>query len=192
MSLSLNDTLTRSTTYTTLMNTLRAPEWLPSFLVPFVTLSYPVERPAEPDSFHNASYYGNGPLDFYFIVSCIAVMAILRDCLRLMVCEPFAKWYLTQRLRSSKATSAKTNGHANGHAIDPPKSNGLANGNGNGAANGHAAHANGNAITKREARQLRHSVIRFAEQGWPFLYYTAQFAYGVVSGRIVICVISSP
>ena len=94
------------------MNDTQASEWLPSFLVPFITLSYPTERPAEPDSFHDYSYYKGGILDLCFIVTCIAVMAILRDALRLGVCEPFARWYLTRRLRKSKA---RQNAHANGH-----------------------------------------------------------------------------
>ncbi|KAJ3528678.1 hypothetical protein NM688_g7963 [Phlebia brevispora] len=152
--------------YTNAMNTLQVPEWLPSFLTPFVTFSYPTERPAEPDSFSTSSYYGVGVLDACLIVTCIAAMAILRDFVRLGICEPFARWYLTRRLRLTKA---KQNAAANGEA----KSNGKANGN------GCAVQADGFFITKQEARQLRHSVIRFSEQGWPAVYYTLQWAYGV-------------
>lgn len=159
------------------MNTAQAAAWLPSFLVPFVSISYPTEPPAVPDSFPNSTYYRGGILDLCFIITSIAVMAILRDSLRLGVCEPFAKWYLTRQLRHSKATQ---NGHANGNGKGAKeKSNGVANGNGN--ANGYVVHNNEFVISKREARQMRHSVIRFAEQGWPFVYYAAQWGYGLVS-----------
>ena len=154
------------------MNTAQAPEWLPSFLVPFVTLSYPTSPPAAPDSFRNSSYYGGGLLDGCLIITCIAVMAVLRDALRLGVFEPFAKWYLTRTLKKSKA---KQNGHANG---DAKKSNGSPLKT-NGTANGSAHHADV-VITKREARRLHRSVLRFAEQGWSFVYYTLQWLYGLV------------
>ncbi|PSR75024.1 hypothetical protein PHLCEN_2v9354 [Hermanssonia centrifuga] len=163
------------------MNTLRAPEWLPSFLIPFVTLSYPTQRPAAPDSFPDSPYYGGGLLDGCFIITCIAVMAILRDSLRLGVFEPFARWWLTRALRKSKA-KLKQNGVANGHAKSNggavEKTNGKINGTANG--NGHAAHANECVISKQEARKLHRSVLRFAEQGWSSVYYTCQWLYGLV------------
>lgn len=170
--------------------TLRASEWLPSFLTPFVSLSYPVERPPNPDSFPNSSYYDIGILDFCFIITCIAVMAIARDFMRLGVCEPFAKWYLTRRLywQKSKITTPP-NEKVNGAPLTRTKSNTAANGNGN--PEGYAAQAN-SVITKQEAKRMRHSVIRFAEQGWPAIYYTAQFAYGVVSTQIAIFALIMP
>lgn len=176
MSLPFNDPLTRSTTYTNAMNVSRAPDWLPSFLTPFVTLSYPVERPVEPDSFPDSSYYGNGVLDICLIITCIAVMAILRDFLRLGVCEPFAKWYLARRLRLTKVLLQNAQ-NANGDASKrtTAKTNGVTNGN------GHAVQGNVRFVSKKEARQIRHNVIRFAEQGWPALYYILQFCFGVVS-----------
>ncbi|KAI0772573.1 longevity assurance proteins LAG1/LAC1 [Irpex lacteus] len=153
------------------MNAAQAPEWLPSFLIPFVTLSYPVDRPAAPDSFPDSEYYAVGPLDFWYIVSIIAVFAILRDAFRLGVFEPFAKWYLTRQLKADKE---KGRMHANG------------NGKANGATNGHAAHDLTTVkITKREQKQVRRSVIRFAEQGWPVVYYTLQWGYGLYVHRNV-------
>jgi len=167
------------------MNTARVPDWLPSFLTPFLTLSYPVDRPAEPDSFPNSFYYGGGILDGCLIVTCIAIMAILRDALRLGVFEPFAKWYLTQKLKRSKA---KQNGHANGTAKKvkgvSPKSNGV--------TNGHAAHGNGSAITKQEARILHRSVLRFAEQGWSVVYYTCQWLFGLYVHRHLPTMVLNP
>ena len=55
---------------------------LPSFLVPFVSLSYRVDPPPNPDSFPNSSYYDIGYLDVCLIVTIIAIMAILRDAAR--------------------------------------------------------------------------------------------------------------
>lgn len=155
------------------MNAAQAPEWLPSFLIPFVTLSYPVDRPAAPDSFPDSEYYAVGPLDFWYIVSIIAVFAILRDAFRLGVFEPFAKWYLMRQLKADKE---KGRMHANG------------NGKANGATNGHAQHDLTTVkITKREQKQVRRSVIRFAEQGWPIVYYTLQWGYGLVRCCITYC-----
>lgn len=162
------------------MNNTQELEWLPSFFTPFVTLSYPTEPPAEPDSFPRYSYYKGGILDLCLIVTCIAVMAVLRDALRLGVCEPFARWYLARQLRKSKA---KQIAHANAREKNAnpadKKTNGAANGNG--IAQECTALADSLVVTKREARQLRHGVIRFAEQGWPFVYYLAQCGYGLVS-----------
>ncbi|KAI0796838.1 longevity assurance proteins LAG1/LAC1 [Abortiporus biennis] len=166
-------------------------QWLPSFVVPFFTLSYPVPAPAEPDSFPNSNYYRTGILDGCFIITCIAVMAVLRDFTRLAIMEPFAKWWLTSRLRrqhAAEAHLANGNGHSNGAA------NGYANGVANGKANGSAKHisngaangsANGHAMTlpksisKREAAHIHRHVIRFAEQGWSVIYYTYQFLFGI-------------
>lgn len=155
------------------MNTNAAPEWLPSFLVPFFTLSYPTPPPAAPDSFPNSSYYGTGLLDFCFIITCIAVMAVLRDAARLLVFEPLAKWKLTRDLQRKKrldhAAATKANGGANGEA----QSTGSAKESGRATSVG--------AFTKRERRMLHRSVLRFAEQGWVFIYYTCQWIFGLVS-----------
>ena len=160
------------------MNTSLTPEWLSSFVTPFVTLSYPTDSPTAPDSFKDSSYYGVGLLDGCFIVTCIAIMAILRDALRLGVFEPFARWYLTRELKSQKlrqlahlnGAAKKANGEANGSG-DVKKTNGATNGN------GHAVEV---VITKQEARKVHRSVLRFAEQGWSFVYYTLQWLFGLV------------
>ncbi|KAI0368088.1 longevity assurance proteins LAG1/LAC1 [Pilatotrama ljubarskyi] len=152
------------------MNTDQAPAWLPKPLIPFFILSYPTAPPAQPDSFPTSNYYGTGLLDGCIIITCIAVMAVLRDVTRIYVMEPFARWKLSRDLRLSKqkqAALANGNGKANGHA------NGHANGN------GHAAHANGSAISRQEAKKMQRSVIRFAEQGWSVVYYLAQMCFGV-------------
>ncbi|KAN0126571.1 longevity assurance proteins LAG1/LAC1 [Russula decolorans] len=135
---------------------------LPSFLVPFVSLSYRVDPPPNPDSFPNSSYYDIGYLDVCLIVTIISTMAILRDATRILLFEPFANWQLTrdwrrrQALKSgsatpdSKASNVKTNGRINGPAEHSP-----------------------------EARRIRHSVVRFAEQGWQVVYYSWQWSLGV-------------
>ncbi|KAH9948353.1 longevity assurance proteins LAG1/LAC1 [Amylocystis lapponica] len=149
------------------MNVLQAPAWLPSLLIPFVTLSYPAAPPAEPDSFPNFSYYVQGPLDGCLVISFIAVMAVLRDMTRLYIMEPFARWKLTRDLRLSKSRKAATRANGNG------KANGVANGN------GHAAHADPKSITKRESRTLHRSVLRFAEQSWSAISYIVLWSLGL-------------
>ncbi|KAJ2990738.1 hypothetical protein NUW54_g8384 [Trametes sanguinea] len=155
------------------MNTEQAPGWLPRYLVPFFTLSYPTTPPAHPDSFPTSNYYSNGLLDGCLIITAIAVMAVLRDVTRIYIMEPFARWKLTRDLRLSKQRDAAARSNTNG------KANGVANGHANG--NGHTTHVNGNGsvISRQEAKKMRRSVIRFAEQGWSVIYYTAQWCFGV-------------
>src|SRR5882757_8838134 len=71
------------------------PNRLPSFLVPFVSLSYRVVPPPNLDSFPDSSYYGIGYLDVCLIVTMIAIMAICRDAACILVFKPFANWKLT-------------------------------------------------------------------------------------------------
>ncbi|KAM5540340.1 hypothetical protein V8D89_005798 [Ganoderma adspersum] len=149
------------------MNTEAAPPWLPLQLVPFFTLSYPTPRPAQPDSFPGSNYYATGLLDGFYIVTAIAVMAVLRDVTRLYVWEPFARWKLTRDLRNSKPNKLV---HANGNG----KANGAVNGN------GHAAQC---FITPAEKRKMNRSVMRFAEQGWSVIYYTFSWGFGVYINR---------
>src|SRR5882762_1413875 len=150
------------------MNSQQAPDWLPSFLVPFVTLSYPTPTPAVPDSFYNSQYYRTGPLDVYLIVSCIAVMAALRDAMRLGLMEPFARWKLTRDLEQSRdinidgKASKLVSGVGNGHSL-----------------NGHGVYGNGLA-TRKEDRKMHRKVLRFAEQGWSVIYYTFSWCFGLV------------
>ncbi|KAF9226491.1 longevity-assurance protein [Gyrodon lividus] len=157
------------------MNTFQAPEYLPSFLVPFFTLSYPTSLPVDPDSFHDSQYYNTGILDGCLIISFIAVMALLRDITRIYLMEPFAKWKLTRDWQRSQQEKLKPNGAAVG----------VPNGsmNGSSAQNGHASHGNGDHVelkmSKRDARKIHRSMLRFAEQGWSFIYYSINFLYGV-------------
>lgn len=153
------------------MNVTLTPAWLSPFITPFISLSYPTDPPAAPDSFKDSSYYGNGLLDGCLIITCIAVMAVLRDALRLGVFEPFARWYLTRTLKKTKSGQlTPPNGDAKKIVGLDSKKNGVANGN------GHAEVV----ITKREARKMQRSVMRFAEQGWECVYYTAQWSFGLV------------
>ncbi|KAJ6515944.1 TLC domain-containing protein [Mycena sanguinolenta] len=125
---------------------------------PFFSLSYPVETPANPDSFPDSVYYTTGFKDVWLIITCMAVMAVLRDILRLGVFEPFARWKLTRDLELNRT---KLSANANGKA----------NGNGNGHTNG--------AISTKEKRLIQRSVIRFAEQGWSAVYYPIQWCFGL-------------
>ncbi|OBZ77140.1 Sphingosine N-acyltransferase lag1 [Grifola frondosa] len=80
--------------------------------------------------------------------------------------EPFARWKLTRDLmRSKKRKALLLNGNG--------KANGVPNGN------GHAVHVDGPEISKREARKMHRSVLRFAEQGWSVIYYTCQWCFGL-------------
>ena len=178
------------------MNSLHSPEWLPSLLVPFFTLSYPVPAPVETDSFHDSSYYTTGPHDLLFVIGCIAVMAVLRDAARLGIMEPFARWKLRRDLAYTRSLRAKKlangNGHTNGHA------NGHVNGNGNGHSNGHAngaanGHSNGDLDTsservleRKEDRDLHRKVLRFAEQAWSVIYYVATWSFGMVCLQVLL------
>ncbi|KJA30026.1 hypothetical protein HYPSUDRAFT_32065 [Hypholoma sublateritium FD-334 SS-4] len=158
-----------------------------TYIAPFYSLQYPTATPQNTDSFHDASYYIVGPLDICFVISCIAVMAILRDALRLGFFEPLARWKLHRdlsgriKLRTKAASASNANGHAvsngNGHAI--VNGNGTANGKANGSANGHASVIAAASPTTRELRQLNRKVIRFAEQGWSVVYYSIQWSFGI-------------
>lgn len=142
-----------------------AERWLPPFLVPFFTLSYKTEPPLDPDSFPHELYYNTGPKDVCFIIGCIAVMAVLRDAFRLGVFEPFARWKLTRDADNNRSIRVNGNGKLNG--------NGAVNGNGNG-------HAHSSAMSKRDLRRMHRTVLRFAEQGWPAVYYPLNWSYGLV------------
>ena len=76
--------------------------------------------------------------------------------------KPFANWWLRS---AKKAKRKRALGRANGNG----------NGNGNGLEKGTGAE------TKREARQRDHTALRFAEQGWSFLYCTIFWTLGMVS-----------
>ncbi|KAL0577721.1 Sphingosine N-acyltransferase lag1 [Marasmius crinis-equi] len=153
------------------MTSFNASEWMHPYLVPFFTLCYPTDPPKNPDSFPNSQYYKTGLKDLCMIVTIIAVMAVLRDVFRLCVFEPFARWKLYRDLRQNRVTKKMNgNGHANG--------NGHQNGNGHKGHNGHVA-----GPTKKERRKIERSVLRFAEQGWPVIYYPLQLAFGVYVNR---------
>jgi very-long-chain ceramide synthase len=178
---------------------------LSTFFTPFLQLSYPVNPPSNPDSFPNSNYYDIGPLDACFIISTMAVFAVLREIVRLKLMTPFANKVLfgsTSGYRplyrrsasssssllangKSKLTNGGTNGWANGTTTSG-LSNGIVstangNGNGHGHANGNGAHHY--AVRKMSAknRVRERNVIRFAEQGWAIVYYAIWFCYGVVS-----------
>lgn len=153
------------------MDSLQVSEWLPSFFIPFFSLSYPTATPTDPDSFHDSQYYNTGVLDVCVIVSCIAVMALLRDITRIYLMEPFAKWKLTRDWERSQREKIK--GSVNGSLVP----------------NGVPYHGNGEhtplTLSKRDARRIHRSMLRFAEQGWSFIYYTVNFTFGIVSDPFI-------
>jgi len=162
------------------MDSFFDPNRLPSFLLPFVSLSYPVDPPSKPDSFPDSSYYDIGLLDVCLIVTLIAIMAILRDGARLLLLEPFASWKLTRDWRRRQAFKS-------GSTTPDSKASSSVRINSNGKAHGPVT-ANGSAdklLADRpaehspEARRIRHAVIRFAEQGWQSTYYLCQWSLGL-------------
>ncbi|KAF8556060.1 longevity assurance proteins LAG1/LAC1 [Imleria badia] len=157
------------------MINLQVSEKLPSFLVPFFTLSYPTTPPAHPDSFYDSLYYATGILDACVIVSCIAVMAVLRDVTRIYLAEPFAKWKLTRDWERSQREKIKVNGVPQGFV------------DGSSVPNGIASHKDGEhaplTMSKRDVRRIHRSILRFGEQSWSFIYYTANFTFGVYVHR---------
>ena len=151
---------------------------LSSYVAPFFTLQYPTATPAHPDSFPHSTYYNAGKLDICILISYIAVMAVLRDALRLGIFEPLARWKLLRDLELKQKVLNKVNGSAND---DTNHHHHIANGNGDGYGNGHS---NGNDRvvlgTGKKLRQLNRSVLRFAEQGWSVVYYSLQLSFGIV------------
>jgi len=155
------------------MDALYSKKWLPSYLEPFFFLSYPTDTPKDMDSFPSSMYYSTGRQDLCLIITCITVMAILRDALRLGVFEPFARWKLSrdldlqhQRDMLQGLADAKMDGQTNG----------MANGNGH-VADGSPSYS------ARELRQVHRSVLRFAEQGWSVVYYSFQWSFGLYVHR---------
>lgn len=157
------------------MNTNRVLSWVPQYVFPFLSLSYPMGPPPKTDSFHNSRYFGTGWLDICTIVGLIAAMAIFRDLARLHVFEPFARWKLSKDLRAKKLAASK-----NGGSSSPSLKTKLVS---NGAANGHQANGGVHEITFTavEKRRVHRSVLRFAEQGWALLCYSFQCGFGFVS-----------
>ena len=174
-------------------------EWLSAGLDYLTRLQHPVSTPPNPDAFPDKQYYSTGLSDLITVVVAIAIMALLRDVLRIWVFEPFAHWKLTRDLHARKhAAKALANGAANGHANG--HANGYANGHANGHTNGHSnghsnghtnGHSNGYAnghtngslpikLTKKDRALVHRSVLRFAEQGWSVVYSTFSWNYGYV------------
>jgi very-long-chain ceramide synthase len=158
------------------------PNRLPSLLVPFVTLSYPVQPPVNPDSFPNSPYYEIGYRDICLIITLISIMAILRDAARLLLLEPFANWKLTRdwrRRQASKSGSSTPDLKASVNNLSV-NSNGKVNGTLTTIGSAEKLVADRPAENSSEARRIRHAVIRFAEQGWQAIYFLVQWSLGLV------------
>ncbi|KAF8545992.1 longevity-assurance protein [Imleria badia] len=157
------------------MNSLQLSEWLPSFLVPFFTLSYPTTPPGHPDSFHDSLYYVTGILDTCVIISCIAVMVVLRDITCIYLMEPFAKWKLTRNWERSQRKKISVNGAPKGSVI------------GSSVPNSIDSHKNGQhaplPMSNRDVCRIHRSTLRFSEQGWSSIDNTANFTFGVYVHR---------
>ena len=157
------------------MNTNRALSWVPPYIIPFFSLSYPTDPPPKTDSFHDSQYFGTGWFDICTIVGLIAAMAVFRDLARLYVFEPFARWKLSKDLRVKKLAASKNGGSSSPSLKAKLVSNGVANGR---QTNGHVREIT---FTTMEKRRMHRSVLRFAEQGWALLCYSFQCGFGFVS-----------
>lgn len=163
------------------MDSLFDPKRLPPFLLPFVSLSYPVDPPSNPDSFPDSSYYDIGYLDVCLIITIIAIMAILRDASRLLLLEPFANWKLTRDWRRRQALkSGSVTPDSKASSVVAISSNEKLHGPVTAVGNAGKPRTDCPAEHTRDAHRIRHAVIRFAEQGWQAIYYLFQWSLGVV------------
>lgn len=143
--------------------------FIPPSLRPYILLSYPVSRPAATLQLSKVNHlrytndilYTKGLHDIFFSAFCAIAFTVLREVMLRAVLKPFANWWLRSNGRA-KRKRALSRAHANG------------NGNGALAEKGIAGE------TKREARQREHTALRFAEQGWSFLYCTVFWTLGMV------------
>ena len=140
----------------------------------------------DPESFWGKKWLfgrmSNSDIDWTIIVTFIAIMALLRDLVRIYFLEPFAEWKLRRDLLRERGRStplmngsAKEKEVANGDAKDV--TNGHANGNGNGHS---VQNSPPLALTRKEAARIHRRVLRFAEQGWAFIYYVVYWSFGLV------------
>ena len=142
---------------------------IPPSLRPYISLSYPVLRPAATLQlsklnhlrYTNEVLFTKGTNDFLFAGFCAVAFTVLREVMLRGVMRPFANWWLRS---AGRAKRKRALGRAN--------SNGNSNGNGVKGMIGEP---------KREARQREHTALRFAEQGWSFLYCTVFWTLGMVS-----------
>jgi acyl-CoA-dependent ceramide synthase len=145
---------------------------IPPSLRPYISLSYPVLRPAATLQlsklnhlrYTNEVLFTKGTNDFLFAGFCAVAFTVLREVMLRGVMKPFANWWLRS---AGRAKRKRALGRAN--------SNGNGNGNGVKGTIGE---------TKREARQREHTALRFAEQGWSFLYCTVFWTLGMVSASL--------
>lgn len=151
---------------------------VPQSLRPYVLLSYPVHRPKATLALSRSNYlrytnntlYDKGPNDFYFVAFCAVAFTILREVVLRGLLKPFANYWL---LSARRAKRSKSGSLVNG------------SGNGNGFSKGDGVNSPGGGVegreTKKERRQREHTALRFAEQGWSFLYCTIFWTLGMVS-----------
>jgi acyl-CoA-dependent ceramide synthase len=145
---------------------------IPPSLRPYISLSYPVLRPAATLQlsklnhlrYTNEVLFTKGTNDFLFAGFCAVAFTVLREVMLRGVMKPFANWWLRSAGRAKRK-----------RALSRAAANGNGNVNGNGVEKGTIGE------TKREARQREHVALRFAEQGWSFMYCTVFWTIGMVS-----------
>jgi acyl-CoA-dependent ceramide synthase len=149
---------------------------IPHSLRPYVLLSYPVHRPKATLALSKSNYlrytnntlFDKGANDFYFAAFCAVAFTILREVVLRGLLKPFANYWLLSARRAKRRKSLS-----------------VVNGSGNGYVKGNGVTSPGGKVdgreTKKERRQREHTALRFAEQGWSFLYCTVFWTLGMVS-----------
>jgi very-long-chain ceramide synthase len=189
------------------MDATASPQWLSPYLVPFAYLSYPTEAPKNPDSFQGSSYYKTGIKDACFVIAWIAVLAILREFVRLAIMEPFARAWLSKQaarggistpkiLQKSEKTTPAAKETMKDQSAEPKQKV-----EDEGLELLLRSRRNGNAkpklekITKRRMKGMtkeewkrERSVLRFAEQGWTLVYYSVYRSLGIVR-LLLLCLV---
>jgi acyl-CoA-dependent ceramide synthase len=141
---------------------------VPPSLRPYLLLSYPVHRPAASLELSKANHlryttdtlYDKGPNDVFFAAFCAVAFTVLREVILRGIFKPFASWWLRSARKAKRKRAASRAG---------------ANGTGGGADKMTLREM------KREEKHNEHTALRFAEQGWSFLYCTVFWTLGTVS-----------
>lgn len=147
-----------------------------------------MDRPERPDSFLNSNYYEKGYLDGFFVLAWIAVLAFLRELVRLGILEPFARSVLYRKDMAARnltlapdSKAANGNGHVNGQKPVLRGSTPLKSAGSNPSKQIVTKRPKG--MSKVEWKRER-STLRFAEQGWQFIYYIVYWPLGFVSIKL--------
>ena len=117
------------------------------------------------------------------MLTWILVLGILRECLRLVLFEPFARQYLYRKDMVEEGALGAVNGTPNvvGNGYTS-----ASNGDPGVVLRKQSSNPGQNVVGQRPnsmskaARKRERSAVRFAEQGWQFTYYIVYWPLGMV------------